>query len=89
MKQEQKAELIAELVERFKAAKVAVLTEYRGLTAGQLDRLRREIRGAQGVYAVAKNTLARRALGEGGPKELVSLLVGPTALVFGYQDFGH
>ena len=86
MNQEQKAERMAQLGERFKAAKVAVLTEYRGLSAGQLDRLRREIREAHGLYAVPKNTLARRALGGDSPKELVSLFVGPTAVVFGYQD---
>ena len=86
MNQEQKAERIARLGERFKRAKVAVLTEYRGLSAGQLDRLRREIREANGGYEVAKNTLARRVLGDGSPKELVALLVGPTAVVFGYQD---
>ncbi len=86
MKQEQKAELIAQMEERFKTAKVAVLTEYRGLKAGQLDRLRREIREANGVYEVTKNTLARRALKEDSPKQLVSLLVGPTAVVFGFQD---
>lgn len=86
MKQEQKAEVIAQIEKRFRAAKVAVLTEYRGLSAGQLDRLRREIREAQGVYEVTKNTLARLALGEGSPRELVALLVGPTAVVFGFQD---
>jgi large subunit ribosomal protein L10 len=86
MKQEQKAGLIAQMEERFKNAKVAVLTEYRGVKAGQLDRLRREIREANGAYEVTKNTLARRALGQGGPKQVVSLLVGPTAVVFGFQD---
>jgi large subunit ribosomal protein L10 len=86
MKQEQKAGLIAEIEERFRTAKVAVLTEYRGLKAGQLDRLRREIREANGVYAVTKNTLARRALGADPPQQLVSLLVGPTAVVFGFHD---
>jgi large subunit ribosomal protein L10 len=86
MNRERKAERMAQLGERFRAAKLAVLTDYRGLSAGQLDRLRREIREANGVYAVAKNTLARRAFGERGSEELISLLVGPTAVVFGYQD---
>src|SRR6266568_1374309 len=57
-----KAETVVAVHERLKAAKMAIVTEYRGLTVGQMTRLRREIRHASGEYQVIKNTLVRRAL---------------------------
>jgi len=86
MNREQKAACVADLRERFSKAKLALLAEYRGLTAGQLDELRRNVRAAQGEYRVAKNTLARRAVAETGAQEVGPLLSGPTALVFGFGD---
>ena len=85
MNQEQKVACTAEIQDRFDRAKVAVLTDFRGLQAGQLDRLRRDVRAADGVYHVAKNTLTRRAIGESAGK-LGTMLTGPTAIVFGFQD---
>jgi large subunit ribosomal protein L10 len=86
MKREEKGPRIAELQQRFEAAKLAVVTDYRGLTAGQLDRIRSEIRAAEGECRVAKNTLTRRAIADTHAREIGSLLSGPTAFVFAYQD---
>jgi large subunit ribosomal protein L10 len=67
-------------------ASVAVLAEYRGLTAGQLDRLRRAVREANGRCRVAKNTLARQAV-TGSPYDgLGPLLRGPVAMILGFRD---
>ena len=86
MNRETKATQIAELRERFTGANLCLLTEYRGLKAGELDSLRQGVRSAQGEYRVAKNTLTRRALEETDSRELVALLTGPTAVVFGHDD---
>jgi large subunit ribosomal protein L10 len=86
MNREEKGACVAELQQRFEAAKLAVVTDYRGLTAGQLDRIRSEIRAAEGEYRVAKNTLTRRAIADTDAREIGSLLSGPTAFVFAYQD---
>jgi len=86
MNREQKAACVADLRERFNNAKLALLADYRGLTAGQLDELRRSVRGAQGEYRVAKNTLARRAVVDTDAREIVQLLTGPTAVVFATGD---
>lgn len=86
MKRETKTTQVAELRERFAAATLCLLTEYRGLKAGELDSLRQGVRSAQGEYRVAKNTLAKLALQETGVPELVALLTGPTAVVFGHDD---
>jgi large subunit ribosomal protein L10 len=58
-----------------------VLTEYRGLTVAQLKELRRSL-GRGTTYAVAKNTLAKRAAADAGIDGLDTLFTGPTALAF-------
>ena len=82
----EKAETIGTILEKFKAAKMALVTEYRGLTVAQMTRLRREIRLASGEYQVIKNTLARRAMKDTAYRSLDALLEGPNGWVFGYED---
>ncbi|OFP36313.1 50S ribosomal protein L10 [Corynebacterium sp. HMSC071B10] len=69
------------LKEKFEAASSIVLTEYRGLTVGQLQELRGEL-GFDVEYHVAKNTLIKIAANEQGIEGLDDLLVGPTAVAF-------
>ena len=71
MAKSDKVAAVAELVERFRAADAVLLTEYRGLTVGQLKQLRRGL-GENATYAVAKNTLARLAAKEAVLKALGS-----------------
>ena len=72
---------LAALKEKFEAASSIVLTEYRGLTVGQLQELRGEL-GFDVEYHVAKNTLIKIAANEQGIEGLDDLLVGPTAIAF-------
>jgi large subunit ribosomal protein L10 len=72
---------VAELSEQFRNSTATVLTEYRGLTVSQLTQLRRSL-GRQTSYAVAKNTLAKRAAADAGIAGLDTLFSGPTALAF-------
>jgi large subunit ribosomal protein L10 len=87
-RKEQKAEQVEEIAERLKKAKVAVLTDYRGLTVSQLQELRTRLRGGQVEYRVIKNTLARRAAEAAGVPALQQELKGPVAIAFGYDDLG-
>ncbi|HEV2216106.1 MAG TPA: 50S ribosomal protein L10 [Candidatus Dormibacteraeota bacterium] len=87
-RKEQKAEQVEEIAERLKRAKVAVLTDYRGLTVSQLQDLRTRLRGGEVEYRVVKNTLARRAAEAAGMPALQSELKGPVAIAFGYDDLG-
>ena len=81
MAKSDKVAAVAELVERFRAADAVLLTEYRGLTVGQLKQLRRGLAG-NATYAVAKNTLAILAAREVGLDFLEADLKGPTAIAF-------
>lgn len=72
---------VAELTEQFRDSGAVLLTEYRGLTVGDLRDLRRAL-GAGVSYAVVKNTLATLAAREVGYGFLEEDLTGPTAIVF-------
>jgi len=76
-----KATAVAEMTEKFRSSTATVLTEYRGLTVAQLKNLRRAL-GSETTYAVAKNTLAKRAAADAGITGLDDLFTGPTALAF-------
>ena len=82
----EKVEQVDLLTEKLKNAKVAVLTDYRGLTVAQLQDLRGRLRAQDVEYRVVKNTLARRAAVESGHEEFQDLLKGPVAIAFGYGD---
>lgn len=86
MNRQQKTEAVESIREELARATVAVVADYRGLSAGEFDSLRRAVRGVHGRCRVAKNRLAKRAL-EGTPyAHLESLLHGTTALVLGFDD---
>ena len=94
----EKADVVAELAEAFRASSAAVLTEYRGLTVKQLAELRKAM-GSDTTYSVTKNTLTKLAAQAAGLTGLDSLLTGPTAVAFvkgdpveaakGLRDFGR
>jgi large subunit ribosomal protein L10 len=76
-----KATAVAELTDKFRDSQAIVLTEYRGLSVSQMTQLRRAL-GRETQYAVAKNTLAKRAAADAGIAGIDELFSGPTALTF-------
>jgi large subunit ribosomal protein L10 len=87
-RREQKVEQVELLTEKLKKAKVAVLTDYRGLKVSQIQELRGKLRGGDIEYRVVKNTLARRAAEAAGYPALEEEIKGPVAIAFGYDDLG-
>ena len=87
-RKEQKVEQVELLTEKLKKAKVAVLTDYRGLKVSQIQELRGKLRGGDVEYRVVKNTLARRAAEAAGYPALQDTIKGPVAIAFGYDDLG-
>jgi len=86
MSREKKAQIIDSLQEAFSKCNISILTDYRGLSASEINALRRRL-GESGIgYKVVKNTLARFAAERAGKDELVSSLEGPVAIAFGYGD---
>ena len=83
-----KVEQVELLTEKLKSARVAVLTDYRGLSVAQLQDLRGRLRAQSIEYRVIKNTLARRAAVEAGHEQFQDLLKGPVGIAFGYGEPG-
>jgi large subunit ribosomal protein L10 len=86
MNRAEKAANVEALTDDFQKATVTVLAEYRGLTSGQLNKLRRAVREADGRCRVAKNRLAKRAIADTRYAWLEKMLAGPTALLIGFKD---
>ena len=76
-----KATAVADITEQFTGSTATLITEYRGLTVANLADLRRSLAGSAN-YAVAKNTLIKRAASQAGIEGLDELFVGPTAIAF-------
>lgn len=83
----QKQKRVLQLKEQFTRTKLAMVSDFRGLSVKEMTVLRRRLQDVGGDYTVAKNTLVRRALQEiEGMPSIDNYLEGPTALVFGYTD---
>jgi large subunit ribosomal protein L10 len=78
----EKVAVVEEVTAKLGEANAAIVTEYRGMTVGQLATLRRNLRNNGGEYKVYKNTLARFGAQRAGLDGLAELLVGPTAIAF-------
>lgn len=78
----EKVTVVEEVTAKLNGSAAVLVTEYRGMTVGQLSALRRQLRPAGADYHVYKNTLARFGAVNAGLPELADLLVGPTGIVF-------
>ena len=79
---QEKVAVVEEVTAKLKEASAVIVTEYRGMSVGQLAALRRQLRPAGGEYKVYKNTLARFAAENAGLPGLGELLVGPSGITF-------
>jgi large subunit ribosomal protein L10 len=83
----EKADIVRELEEKAAQAQIGILAEFSGLKVEDMTLLRRQVKEAAGEIKVAKNTLLRRAAGEGSLlNPLLPHLIGPNALAMGYTD---
>ena len=82
----QKKAKVEELSEKFKKAKMIVLTEYRGISVEDDTKLRAQVRADGNEYVVVKNSTIVYALKAAGIEGIDSL-EGPTAVVIGYEDY--
>ena len=81
-----KKQVVADIVEKFKAAESVVVVSFNGLTVEQVTELRKQCRENDVHYCVLKNRLVARALKELNIEGMDALLEGPNAFVFGTKD---
>ncbi|MBL0714378.1 MAG: 50S ribosomal protein L10 [Desulfosarcina sp.] len=82
----QKQKIVAALREKFEAAKVVIVTDYKGLDVAQMNDLRRKLREAEVEYQVVKNTMLIRASKETAIEQLVDTFKGPSAIALAFTD---
>ena len=86
MPTQRKIESVADLTDKLTRTQFTVVADYRGLSVAEISDLRRRLRETGAELVVAKNTLTLRAAKATGYDALESLLAGPTALAFAYDD---
>lgn len=86
MKREEKQQLISDLSNVFKKAKLVVVVHNNGLTMEQTTALRKNVRADGASYKVAKNRLAKLALAGTPYESLKDLLTGPTAIAYSEDE---
>lgn len=85
MPTERKREIVRHLADLLGRSTIAILTDFRGLSANEMNELRRQMRDAGMELRVVKNTLTRLAAQQSGKAGMVQILEGPTAIAFGYD----
>ena len=83
---ELKQPIVKEIAELLDGAQAAVVVDYRGLSAEQDTKLRKELREAGVTYKVYKNTMIRLATKGTEFEALNPDLEGPTALAVSKDD---
>jgi large subunit ribosomal protein L10 len=82
MNRDEKAQVIAEVVEQIRESEAIIALDYRGISVPQAAELRTRLRDADATFRVVKNRLSSLAADEAGVEALKGVLEGPTALTF-------
>ncbi len=78
--------LITEYAEQLDKSRGVVLAHYLGLSVGQLEDLRNQVRDNDGLVYVIKNTLFQRVVDDKNLEIPTDLLTGPTLVAFCHED---
>ena len=79
---EKKSQIVDEITNKMKESASYVFFEYRGLTVGETNELRRKLKETDSEFKIYKNTLSERAL-KNLKVGLGEELAGPKAIAFG------
>jgi len=80
---QKKEQILGKLTDGLKTSGSAVFVNFHGLLVSEVTELRKALREAGISYAVAKKTLARKALGDQGYKGEIPDLSGELAIAWG------
>ncbi len=82
MDRAQKEKVVEELGQIFESSGVVVVSHYEGMTVAEMQDLRARMREAGGSIRVAKNKLAKIALGDRAVASIGGYLTGMTVLAY-------
>ncbi len=72
--------VVEEITDRLKQADSLIVTNYKGLTAHDLNELRRELRGASGDYVIVKDSMVKRAFTENRNDKISEFIEGEVGI---------
>lgn len=81
-----KESVVEEIKEKLAKAQSAVVIDYMGINVAEANAMRKKLREANVDYVVYKNTLFDIAIKDTDFEPLASVLKGPSAFAFGYED---
>ena len=81
-----KADVVAGLADQFSRQKVAIFSDFHGVSVANATQLRRNLKKEDAEYKVAKKTLLARALSTVGITFDAKRLKGEIGVAFGYGD---
>lgn len=82
----QKGEIVANLADKFKRQKIAIFSDFSGVSVGKSQVLRRLLKKEDAEYKVGKKTLFDRALAETSAGIATKDMKGEIGVAFGYGD---
>lgn len=82
----EKQKIVNELVDKFNRQKIAIFTDFQGISVTESNILRKSLKKDGAEYSVAKKTLFDRALKEAGLNLTTKKLHGEIGVAFGYGD---
>lgn len=84
---QQKARIIEDLTDKFKRQKIAIFSDFQGISVTKFSTLRRALKKTNAEFKVAKKTLFDRALAHAGINGVQAKeLKGEIGVTFGYED---
>ncbi|MFC1925160.1 50S ribosomal protein L10 [Chloroflexota bacterium] len=86
MAKEKNEETIKRVENLLADCKIAIVTDYRGMTVAEMSDIRQRLRNSNTEYHVVKNTLTSLAADRTGREELKAFLTQPSAIAFGYGE---
>lgn len=86
LKREQKARIVEEIAKKLGDQKIALLSDFHGVSVKKLQSLRHALKKEGAEYKVAKKTLFDRAFEQAGIAVKTKELRGEIGIALGYQD---
>jgi len=77
---ETKKMMVDETFSRVKDADILIVTNYNGLSAHDMNVLRKELREVSAEYLVVKDSIAKRAIGKGQNSGIAEMIEGETGI---------
>lgn len=82
----QKQKVVHELADKFKRTKIAIFSDFHGVSVAKSQQLRRTLKKDEAEYKVSKKTLLDRALNDAGMGLKTKALEGEVGVTFGFGD---